>query len=235
MWAAVFGAAVLRSFTGFGFALVAVPVLALFLPPMQVVVLTASLALCISLLGWKTIARHTDWRQMLPLLIAAGVGTALGVLILPSIPADLFQVFVGLSVLVACIGIAVRPPAHPLRWRPLPWFSGLVSGVMNGALAIPGPPMIIYAMVTELDPRRSRALLMAFFLASSTLALASYTIAGIARWQSLMLVALAFPALFLGDKLGNVLFHRYGNDLYRKVSLVMLVLLGVSITLRGLW
>ena len=42
-------AAVLRSFTGFGFALAAVPVYSLFLPPTQAVVLSASLALAIGI------------------------------------------------------------------------------------------------------------------------------------------------------------------------------------------
>ena len=105
---------------------------------------------------------------------------------------------------------------------------------MNGALAIPGPPMILHAMQTEFDPRRSRALLMAFFLASSALALLSYSAAGFVQWSSVKLFVLACPALYVGDKLGHALFRRFGSHFYRRVALLALAALGVSITLRAL-
>ena len=165
VWAAIIVAAVLRSFTGFGFALVAVPVLALFMPPAQVVVLSSALALTIGLLSLRSFYRLINWAQMLPLLLMSGLGTAVGALILASIPMTLFQLCVGLSVLAACLGIFVGRPERPLQWAGLPWLAGLLSGLMNGALAIPGPPMIVYTMLTEFDPARSRALLMAFFMA----------------------------------------------------------------------
>lgn len=233
-WAAILVAAVLRSFTGFGFALVALPVLALFMLPAEVVVLASALALTISLLSLRSFRKVIAWREMLPLLLMSGLGTAAGALILTSIPVALFQLSVGLSVLAACLGIVVARPDRPLHWPGLPWLAGLLSGLMNGALAIPGPPMIIYAMLTEPDPARSRALLIAFFIASSALALVSFTAAGIVELQSVKYFLLAFPALFIGDKLGHYLFDRYGSDLYRRVALLALAALGVSITVRVL-
>ena len=146
----------MRSFTGFGFALVAVPVLSLFMPPTEVVVLSASLALAISLLGWGSFRHIVSLRELAPLLLSAGLGTVAGALLLTLISQTLFQVCVGISVLLACAGIVAARPAQPVRWRVLPWLSGLLSGLMNGALAIPGPPMILYAMLTEFDPQRSR-------------------------------------------------------------------------------
>jgi uncharacterized protein len=234
IWAAVLAAAVLRSFTGFGFALVAVPVLALFMPPTEVVVLSSALALTISLLSLNSFRNLVSLRDMSPLLLMSALGTAVGAFLLTSIPLALFQLCVGLSVLVACLGIVASRPSRPLRWAGLSWGTGLLSGLMNGALAIPGPPMIIYAMLTEFDPARSRALLMAFFMASSGLALMSFTAAGLVDLQSVKYYLQAFPALFVGDKLGHYLFGRYGNTLYRRVALLTLATLGVSITLRAL-
>jgi uncharacterized membrane protein YfcA len=121
-----------------------------------------------------------------------------------------------------------------LHVRGLSWLAGLLSGLMNGALAIPGPPIIIYAMLTELDPIRSRALLMAFFLASSAFALIAYAVAGVIELQSVKYYLLSIPALVGGDWLGSRLFDRYGRSLYRKVALLALAALGVSITLRAL-
>ena len=119
------------------------------------------------------------------------------------------------------------------------WFNsskgyGFMSGLMNGALAIPGPPMILYTLLTEFNPERGRALLMAFFLASSALALLSYSIAGMVQWSLVWLFVLALPPLYMGDRLGHMLFRRFGSDFYRRVAVIVLAALGVSITLHAL-
>ncbi|MDC0173242.1 hypothetical protein OAK26_05785 [Gammaproteobacteria bacterium] len=113
-------------------------------------------------------------------------------------------------------------------------FTGLLSGLMNGALAIPGPPMIIYVMLTEPVPERSRALLITFFLASAVMALVSFGVAGFIQIQSLWHLLLAFPAMVAGDKIGFYLFKKYGGQLYRRIAIAGLLAIGVTITLRTL-
>ena len=112
--------------------------------------------------------------------------------------------------------------------------AGLLSGLLNGAFAIPGPPVIVYAMATEPDPARSRALLLTFFLFSSTVALGAYTAAGFVTPLSPWLFLLAFPAMYVGDKVGYHLFHRFGTAFYRRVALAVLFSVGVGITLKAL-
>jgi uncharacterized membrane protein YfcA len=234
IWAAVLFASVLRSFTGFGFALAAVPAFSLFLSPAEAVVLSASLALAISLLSLPSYRGVISLRDMAPLVSMSWLGTMAGAAVLTGISVALFQLFVGLSVILACLGVTVSRPARPWKNPLLPWSMGLLSGLMNGALAIPGPPMIVYAMLTEFEPRRSRALLMTFFMISALLALASYAVAGMVNLQSLVYFLLALPVLYLGDKWGTRLFLRFGDAFYRRVALIGLAAIGISITLRAL-
>jgi hypothetical protein len=58
-----FCAALLRGFTGFGFAIAAVPLLSLGLPPARVVPLAVLMQLLASLLDLRAAARITDWRS----------------------------------------------------------------------------------------------------------------------------------------------------------------------------
>jgi uncharacterized membrane protein YfcA len=162
VWAGVIFASVLRSFTGFGFALAVVPVFAIFLPPAEVVVLAASLSLVLGLVSLRVWWGVFNIREILPLVLLAWIGTALGAFLLTGMSGGDFQLWAGIAVLLACL----NSPA-------LTGCAGLASGLMNGALAVPGPPMIAYALLTEFDPVRSRALLMLFFTASSLLALVS--------------------------------------------------------------
>lgn len=209
------------------------PAFSLFLSPAEAVVLSSSLALAISLLSLPSYWGVVSLREMAPLVSMSWLGTMVGAAILTGISVGLFQLWVGLSVLLACIGITVSRPVKPWSGRLLAWGTGLFSGLMNGALAIPGPPMIIYAMLTEFDPRRSRALLMTFFMISALLALGSYAVAGMVNLQSLGYFLLAFPVLYLGDKLGTSLFLRFGGAFYRRVALLGLAAIGLSITLRA--
>ncbi len=234
IWGAVLLAAVLRAFTGFGFALAAIPVFAVFLPPTQAVVLSVLLTLSISLLRVRTYWGVVPVRPLLPLLLMSLLGTAAGATLLAYVSARQFQLWAGMSVILACLALTFMRPSG--RWSS-PWFTGftgLFSGLMNGALAIPGPPMIIYAMLTEPEPLRSRALLMTFFLASSLLALGSYWLAGFIEIQSLWYFLLAFPALYAGDRLGYTLFHRFGDTFYRRIALACLLGLGVTTTLHAM-
>jgi uncharacterized membrane protein YfcA len=234
MWGVIIAAAIPRAFTGFGFALAAVPVFSLFMPPTQAVVLTASLALAISLLSIRTYWGRYPLGAMAPMFLMSLVGTGTGVLLLTSISGQRFQLYIGIAVILACAILTFYRPGKAQPGPGLGGMAGLLSGLLNGAFAIPGPPVIVYAMATEPDPSRSRALLLTFFLFSSTVALAAYTAAGFVTPLSPWLFLLAFPAMYVGDKVGYHLFHRFGTALYRRVALAVLFSVGVGITLRAL-
>jgi uncharacterized protein len=234
VWGVVILAAVMRAFTGFGFALTAVPVFSLILLPTEAVVLSASLTLAVSLITLRTYWGQYPLRPMAPMLLMAGLGTLVGAGLLSAISRQQFQLAIGLSVIAASLALTLYRPG---RQQPRGWLAGIVggvSGLLNGAFAIPGPPVIIYAIATEADPRRSRSLLMTFFLCSAVIALVSYSSAGFVTARSLALFALALPAMLLGDRLGYYLFHRFGGTLYRRVALTVLFAVGLAITGRAL-
>ncbi len=235
VWAVVVFAAIMRAFTGFGFALAAVPVFSLFMPPTQAVVLSASLTLAVSLLTLRSYWGRYPLRPMLPLLLAAMLGTIFGANLLGAISPDVFRLWIGLTVIAASVLLTLYRPLPRPRGTFLAAVTGAASGLLNGAFAIPGPPLIIYAMATVREPERARALLMTFFLFAAVIALASYAASGFITAASPWLFLLALPAMLLGDKLGFYLFMRHGNALYRRVALVMLFAVGITITLRALW
>jgi uncharacterized membrane protein YfcA len=227
-------ASVLRSFTGFGFALAAMPVLSLFLQPTEAVVLSAALSLTLGMVSLRSFWGVISPREFAPLVSMSLPGTVIGTALLSTMSVAFFQLCIGLSVLMACIGITVARPSHGPQHPMIGWGVGLLSGLMNGAMAIPGPPVIVYALYTEREPRRSRALMMGFFSISAALALASYGVSGMIDLHLAGYILLALPALYAGDKLGARLFLRHGDALYRRIALVALGTLGVAITLRGI-
>ena len=231
---AVLAAAVLRAFTGFGFGLAAVPVFALFMPPTQAVVLSSSLTFAISLFSLRTYWGEYPVKSLLPMLAMALVGTAVGVTLLASLDARQFQLWVGIAVIATCLVLTRYRPRQRQPVVGTGGAAGLLSGLLNGAFAMPGPPVIIYALATQPDPGRSRSLLMTFFLFASALALVLYALAGFFTPAAPWLFVLAFPLMLLGDRVGYALFHRFAGRFYRRVAVLVLLALGVVVTTRSL-
>ncbi len=80
---------------------------------------------------------------------------------------------------------------------------------MNGAFAIPGPPVILYVVATMENPVHSRAFLMMFFWCSSIVSLGMFGIAGLITPKPFQLLWVALPAMWLGNQLGNWAFARF--------------------------
>ena len=237
--AALVLASLLRAFTGFGFALAAVPALSLFLLPSEAVVLSAALTVVANGSSLHSYRGDYPVRQLLPLLAMSVVGTALGVLVLSGLSTLQFQLLIGPCVLLVCVVLTLYRPLP--QQQPRPWrrrwgaVVGFLSGLMNGAFAIPGPPVVVFAMATERDPARSRAMLLYFFLFSALIALVIFGFAGYLSWRTLQLMVLALPAMIVGDQIGLRLFRRYGKGTYRRAALFVLYAMGISLTARGLF
>ena len=94
-----FLAALLRGFTGFGFAIAAVPLLSLVLPPARVVPLTVVLQVLASLVDLRAASRITDWRSMVWLTPGMVVGTPLGLFLLTRLSANDARLTIGVLIL----------------------------------------------------------------------------------------------------------------------------------------
>lgn len=228
-------AALLRAFTGFGFAMIAVPVFSLLLLPNEAVVLAATLTIAVSSTSYKEWWAKFPVDQFTPMILGSLAGTAVGVYLLSGMSRSEFQLWIGLSVIVATLATAlVRPSNKGSVPKSVTAGTGIASGLMNGAFAIPGPPVVVYTMAVITDPGAARAFLMAFFFASNVLAVVMFTVADMVTATPLLLLLLAFPMSFIGDQLGHRAFHRFGGNAYRPVALVVALALGGWNTYAGL-
>jgi hypothetical protein len=226
-------AGVLRGFTGFGFALAAVPALTLVATPVEVVpcVMVLQVVAGVQLIGrtWHDV----DWRAVRPLLVAALIATPLGTVALDGLPADPMRAVIGLAVLgsVVVLGAGVRMPREPTLALRLG--IGALSGLLNGSTAMAGPPVILYFLATQRSAASSRASLLTYFFALSIAGGLSVAAAGLVTWRTLVLAALMFPALTLGNALGDRLFARAPGQIYRHVAMAVLLVLALLSIVRA--
>lgn len=225
--AVVFASGLLRGFSGFGFALAAVPLLSLLLEPAEVVPAVLLLQVLDGLHVLPRILKLADWRGLTWLVAGALAGAPAGVWALTALPADAMRAAAGLAVLAAVLVLwrgwqFRRPPKPPLRLG-----IGLVSGLLGGAAAMSGPPVVIFFLASPLSAAVGRASLLGFFLLTSAGNATLAWGAGLVSWGTLLLALMLFPALFLGSRLGARRFDRATPALYRGIVLAILLMVAL--------
>jgi hypothetical protein len=230
--AAVLLAGVVRGYTGFGFALAAVPALSLLVAPVVVVpaVLLVAIVGGIEILpqAWRTV----HWRSMRWLLAGAAAGTPVGLAALAALPADLMRAIIGAIVLAAVLLLARGAKfARAPRWLGLG--IGALSGLLNGATAMGGPPVIIYFLASRQGVVIGRASLLVYFFFLSIGGTAMAAIAGLVSVPTLLLAAFMLPFMAIGNGIGARLFDRSAAAHYQRVALVFLGLVAVLALLRA--
>jgi uncharacterized membrane protein YfcA len=232
---AVFGGAVLRGFTGFGFALAAVPALTLVFDPVLAVPAMLILQMLATFQSLPQAHRSIHWPALGWLVAGALVGMPAGTALLATLPADMMRLLIGLVMLAAVAALwcgfrFARMPGVPARLG-----VGTLSGVLSGAAALPGPPVIVFFLASPASAAVSRASLLAYFLFTAAGSMGFALASGLVGWPTVTLALLLAPALILGNWAGEKLFLRAPGGAYRPVALSVLLAIGLVATGRAVW
>jgi uncharacterized membrane protein YfcA len=225
--AAILLAAVVRGFSGFGFSLLSITAISLFMPARDIVPSIFMLEVAASLNLIPSIWRDIDWRGLRFLLIGYVIGLGPGIFALVYAPAAPLQVALGLFVIVTGIvmlnGFQLkRTPSAPATVG-----TGFASGLLNGAFGIGGPPVVLFYFSTPAAVAVGRASIIAFFLSTDTLGLAGQAMSGIITLQSFIQFVAWLPALLIGVAVGAKGFKHMDPAKFRKAVLIILIALAV--------
>jgi uncharacterized protein len=231
--ACVFGAAIVRGYSGFGFSLLAITALSLALPPAEIVPVIFMLEIAASLHLLPGIWRDIHWRAIGLLLLGCIVATPLGVQLLANLPTAPMRI--ALSVFVIGV-VALLWRGFALRTMPGPAATvatGAVSGFCNGAFGIGGPPAILFFFGSPAGVHVGRASLITYFLGTDLIGLAFLAEAELTTRATLWRFLLFLPPLLAGVWLGARGFRRADPAAFRRWVLRLLVLLAVLTATQG--
>jgi uncharacterized membrane protein YfcA len=231
--ATVFLSAALRGFAGFGFALTAVPMLSFIMPPSQAVPLASCLQLFAGMLDLPKARLECDWASLRWLLPGAVIGSPLGVAAL-AIASDREA---NLAIAVICaVGTAALAQGYTFRVSPRPAMTagvGLVSGMLSGLAAVPGPPIVAFYLAMPLSPAAIRASLLVFFLGASVVTTIGLAVTGLLTPAFVLPALIGTPLLLAGTAFGRLLFTRFEGRAHRPVSIGLLGLIALAAVLRA--
>ena len=227
--------ALLFGLTGFGSALVTIP-LASHIVPLPFALALFALADLVSALrvGLENPrnAVRGEWSRLVPMIV---VGTALGVTALVNLPRSLGMFLLGAFVLsFALYSMARRasPRVISPRWA---WLAGLGGGITSTLFGAGGPPYVIYLSQRGLSKEQFRATLGFATMTSISLRVLAFLLTGLLLDPQVWIAAaLAVPAAFAGIAISSRLFHRISREALQRAVTVMLLASGASLILRSL-
>jgi uncharacterized protein len=140
---AAFLAGCISGLTGFGLALISVPLFLFVYDPKTTVVITAVLSLFINVAVVWDSWRDADRRMVLALLLPALAGVVVGVEILRVVDPEYIRLGVGIVVVFSALLLLreVRLPGAGSRWGPV--VAGSTSGALSTSTALAGPPIVL--------------------------------------------------------------------------------------------
>jgi uncharacterized membrane protein YfcA len=225
----VFAATLFRSAFGFGEALIAVPLLALFIPlkiasPLAVLV-SITIAAVVVAQDWRKIhLRSTGW-----LVGSTLFGIPVGLLLLTSSHQKAVKIALGIFIVAFSVYslLGRRPPE--LKTDSKAWLlgCGFAAGVIGGAFGMNGPPLVIYGAMRRWSAQHFRATLQAYFLPASVIGMGGYWLAGLWVPAVTHYYLLCLPVLLPAVWLGRVVNHRLHGDAFLKYVYIGLTGIGV--------
>ncbi|TVQ41586.1 MAG: sulfite exporter TauE/SafE family protein [Geminicoccaceae bacterium] len=226
--AAALLAGLVRGFSGFGAAMILIPVLAaLYGPRLAVpVLLLVDIVLTVPMVVGAV--RRCAWGEVLPLVAGFVVALPFGVyVLLVADPTVLTRAMAVVVLLVAAaMALGLRRRSAPGRLASVA--TGGVSGLLGGSIGIGGPPVILFWLSGQDPAARTRANIIAFFGVTGVVALIGFLLAGIMTADVLVLTALLMPAYALGLWAGARAFGRTADGFYRRAALAIITAIGLS-------
>lgn len=225
--AVLFAASFTQGMTGFGFALVSIPLLTLVIELPEAVALGALGGLVVNIFLIIKLKSFVKFLDLKNLIIGSVVGIPLGSIVLYSVSPDILKKILGAVIIVFVIlttAKVIKQKKINLKWG---YVFGFFSGLLGGALNTNGPPILIYFYLNGYDKFKQKASITGFFLIASVFIVSSHALTGITSMATLKNFGFAFPFILTGIFLGSRAFGKISTIIYNRIILGFLFVVSI--------
>ncbi|MFC1790438.1 sulfite exporter TauE/SafE family protein [Patescibacteria group bacterium] len=219
-----------RALTGFGGALIGVPLLALFLDLRSIVPLMTIFGLSIGLLLIKQVYQQVNFQALIPLALGVLVGSFLGSYFLRSFTNPVLKKVLGGIVVLYALN-TFRP--KDTKNRKLPPVVGIIAGLTSGALGAmfgtSGPPIVMYLNRQLGKKENFRATLIGFFLIEMSIRTSAFALNRIFTLETIKTTLFLIPAFLVGIFLGNRVHTNISQKKFKQIVAGLLLISGVML------
>lgn len=220
-------AALVQSLSGFGFALMSVPLMVLVIDLRIAVVVSALVGtLSTSWQAWQ-LRDQRDRILTRRFIVSSCIGAPFGLAAFVWIPQDVLKVILGIAVL---FGVAVLSRGLDMRTthHSFDWMMGLLSGVLLMATSTNGPPLVFTLHARRIKPETFRATLNSIFAITGMISSVLFVASGKVSTEVVKVSAITIPIMGLGVYIGMLLRRFIAPERFRVLVLVLLAASGMS-------
>ena len=229
----VFAASSVQATVGFGFSLFAVPLLSFVVDAKPAVVIANTAGLLVSAANAARERGDCDRAVAGRMIAGAVVGSPIGLLLLTVTPERGVRFALAVAVAVFVV-INVRGLHIAATNAPLDVGAGAFSGVLNTMLSTNGPPLVAVLHARHLAPAVFRATISVVFAVSAAVAVALFAAASRYDTTVLEALAVAVPALVLGQLVGGWWRARVDPANFRRSVTALLALTAIASAVSAL-
>lgn len=226
-------ASLIKGMTGFGFALVAFPLLLNFYSPKELIPV---LIFCNLLASVMIVLQKKDRKlvnnQFQSLIVFGALFTIVGVLTLTYISDRslivIMSIFFMLLATLSLVGVKCSFKLTDLSYM----LAGAILGFLTGSISISGPPLALFMNVAKVDKQEFREIFSWFSIVTAVIALVGYGLIGLFTLATIKMTALFLPLLFGGSFIGRRLNQFASPGLFQKLSMIITLLSSVLILMK---
>lgn len=221
-------AGLVRGFSGFGTAMVFLPIASQYLTPFESI---ASLAI-MEFFGTFAVMRKSwsdaDKVDLARLVVGMTIVTPFALLLLAKVGADFYRYSVSILslILLLLIGLGVR---YKGKLNPFVIFSvGGLGGLTGGLTGIPGPPVILLYVASShpISVIRANNLLFLYFFDVCVVLI--FALSGVLTLKIFLLGSMLALPNFLGNFIGAKLFDPEKTNQYRIFAYIIIAVAAIT-------
>lgn len=212
-----------RGFSGFGAALIFIPLASMAVGPRMAapILLMIDAVGALPMLPWAW--RHAERKPAFTMSLGAGLGIPIGVTVLAGVePLTLrWGISVTILLLVVLLASGWRYYGRP-HWG-VTMAVGGVSGLLSGAAQIGGPPAVAFWLGRAAASAQDlRANIVLYFACNSVWSVIAFTVAGLFSKQAAMLALTTAPGYLAGTMLGMRMFGLASPQTFRRICYALI-------------
>ena len=224
----VFIASIIRGFNGFGFSAICISGFSFILPAIEIVPIILALEVVISIFMVPYIWKKIDWRFVFEILLGIIIGSPIGLYLLKYLNPQTTHLSVCLFIIFFSILLMKGFSNQKINNNYGKFFTGIVSGTINGLTTLGGMPVALFLLITSIQPAVIRGSLAALFFLTDIYAFVLSFISGIVDMTTIYRIIPLIIILPIGVFIGNKFFVKSKEETYRKVVFYFLIIISIT-------
>ena len=223
----VFLASIIRGFNGFGFSATCISGFSFILPAIEIVPIILALEVIISIFMAPYVWNKIDWRFVFKILLGISIGSLAGLYLLKHLNPQTTHLSICFLIIFFSILLMRGYSNQKINNNYGKFFTGIISGTLNGLTTLGGMPVALFLLVTSIQPAVIRGSLAALFFLTDIYAFTLSFFSGIVDMTTIYRVIPLIIILPIGVYIGDKFFVKSKEATYRKFVFYFLIFISI--------